>query len=189
MLRMVHQGQGLPLGLEAGDDLPRVHAGLDDLEGHLAADRAAAARPRRPGRSRPRRSAPGACRGRSACPAFGRWPRTSSSDSAATGQSRRSSSSWCAQQGFKPAPQSLIAGTDFRKIGRPLFICGFVQRGGENGCFSHQGPGQGARVRKCHHAPTSYATLRTKTHHLRTGSPVWGRAPQLAPRPSPLLPR
>ena len=25
-VRVVHQGQGLPLGLEAGDDLPRVHA-------------------------------------------------------------------------------------------------------------------------------------------------------------------
>ena len=36
---MVHQGQRLPLGLEAGDDLPGVHARLDDLEGHLAADR------------------------------------------------------------------------------------------------------------------------------------------------------
>ena len=36
---MVHQGQGLPLRLEAGDDLPRVHAQLDDLQGHPAADR------------------------------------------------------------------------------------------------------------------------------------------------------
>ena len=36
---MVHQRQRLPLGLEAGDHLPRVHAGLDDLERHLAADR------------------------------------------------------------------------------------------------------------------------------------------------------
>ena len=25
-VRVVHQGQGLPLGLEAGDDLPGVHA-------------------------------------------------------------------------------------------------------------------------------------------------------------------
>ena len=30
--------QGLPLGLEAGDDLPAVHARLDDLEGDLALD-------------------------------------------------------------------------------------------------------------------------------------------------------
>ena len=29
---MVHHRQGLPLGLEAGDDLPRVHARLDDLQ-------------------------------------------------------------------------------------------------------------------------------------------------------------
>ena len=36
---MIHQGQGLALGLEAGDDLAAVHAGLDDLEGDLAADR------------------------------------------------------------------------------------------------------------------------------------------------------
>jgi hypothetical protein len=35
---MVHQRQRLPLGLEAGDDLPAVHAGLDDLQGDLAAD-------------------------------------------------------------------------------------------------------------------------------------------------------
>ena len=36
---MVHQRQGLPLGLEAGDDLAGVHARLDDLEGDLAAHR------------------------------------------------------------------------------------------------------------------------------------------------------
>jgi hypothetical protein len=36
---MVHHRQRLPLGLEAGDHLSRVHAGLDDLERHLAADR------------------------------------------------------------------------------------------------------------------------------------------------------
>ena len=30
---MVHQGQRLPLGLEAGDDLAGVHARLDDLQG------------------------------------------------------------------------------------------------------------------------------------------------------------
>src|SRR2546430_2142882 len=35
----VHHGQGLPLGLEAGDDLAGIHAGLDDLEGDLALDR------------------------------------------------------------------------------------------------------------------------------------------------------
>ena len=29
--------QGLPLGLEPGDHLLRVHARLDDLQGHLAA--------------------------------------------------------------------------------------------------------------------------------------------------------
>ena len=39
MLRMVHQRQGLPLGLEAGEDLGGVHARLDDLEGDHAADR------------------------------------------------------------------------------------------------------------------------------------------------------
>ena len=38
-VRMVHQRQGLPLGLEAGDHLPGVHARLDDLQRHLAADR------------------------------------------------------------------------------------------------------------------------------------------------------
>ena len=36
---VVHHGQGLPLGLEAGDHLPGVHARLDDLQGHLAANR------------------------------------------------------------------------------------------------------------------------------------------------------
>ena len=36
---MVHHGQGLPLGLEPRDHPPRVHARLDDLESHLAADR------------------------------------------------------------------------------------------------------------------------------------------------------
>ena len=36
---VVHHRQGLAFGLEAGDDLPRVHARLDDLERHLASDR------------------------------------------------------------------------------------------------------------------------------------------------------
>ena len=34
---VVHHRQRLALGLEAGDDLPGVHAGLDDLQRHLAA--------------------------------------------------------------------------------------------------------------------------------------------------------
>ena len=40
-IRMVHHGQGLSLGLEAGDDLLGIHSRLDDLEGHPAAHRAA----------------------------------------------------------------------------------------------------------------------------------------------------
>jgi hypothetical protein len=36
---VIHQGQRLPLRLEAGDDLVRVHAGLEHLQGHLAAHR------------------------------------------------------------------------------------------------------------------------------------------------------
>ena len=32
-VRVVHQGQRLPLGVEAGEDLAAVHAGLDDLQG------------------------------------------------------------------------------------------------------------------------------------------------------------
>ena len=39
MSRMVHQRQRLPLGLEPGDDLRRVHARLDDLQRHAAAER------------------------------------------------------------------------------------------------------------------------------------------------------
>ena len=38
-IRMIHDGQRLPFGLEAGDDLRRVHARLDDLDGNHAADR------------------------------------------------------------------------------------------------------------------------------------------------------
>ena len=38
-VRVVHQGQGLPLGLEAGHHLFGVHPQLDNLEGHAAADR------------------------------------------------------------------------------------------------------------------------------------------------------
>ena len=37
-VRVIHHGQGLPLGFEAFDHFPRVHAGLDDLQGHGAAD-------------------------------------------------------------------------------------------------------------------------------------------------------
>jgi hypothetical protein len=36
---MVHQGQGLPLRLEPGQDHPRVQACLDQLDGHLPAHR------------------------------------------------------------------------------------------------------------------------------------------------------
>ena len=39
MLGWSHQRQGLALRLEAGNDLAAVHAGLDDFERHLAADR------------------------------------------------------------------------------------------------------------------------------------------------------
>ena len=37
--RVLHQGQGLALGLEAGDDLLGVHPRLDDLQRDLAVDR------------------------------------------------------------------------------------------------------------------------------------------------------
>ena len=36
---MVHHRQRLPLGFEASDDLPRVHAGLDDLQSHATTHR------------------------------------------------------------------------------------------------------------------------------------------------------
>ncbi len=36
---MIHQGEGLALGLEAGDDLFRVHAGLDELDCDQSLDR------------------------------------------------------------------------------------------------------------------------------------------------------
>ena len=36
---MIHQREGLPLGLEPRDDLAAVHPRLDDLERHLAPDR------------------------------------------------------------------------------------------------------------------------------------------------------
>jgi hypothetical protein len=36
---MVHHGQRLPLGLEAGDDLLGIHPGLDHLEGNNALER------------------------------------------------------------------------------------------------------------------------------------------------------
>jgi len=35
---MIHDRQGLSFGLETGDDLPGVHARLEDFEGDLAAD-------------------------------------------------------------------------------------------------------------------------------------------------------
>jgi hypothetical protein len=38
-VRVVHHRQGLPLGLEPGDHLAGVHAGLDDLQCHLPPDR------------------------------------------------------------------------------------------------------------------------------------------------------
>ena len=36
---VIHQRQGLPLRLEAGEDRPRIHAGLDQLERDLSFDR------------------------------------------------------------------------------------------------------------------------------------------------------
>src|SRR5262249_9165471 len=37
-IRMIHDRERLPLSFETSDDLPRVHAGLEHLEGNLAAD-------------------------------------------------------------------------------------------------------------------------------------------------------
>ena len=65
---VVHQGQGLPFGLEAGDDLAAVHARLDDLQSDPALDRARSARPCRPRPCRLRRVVARACRGRSSAP-------------------------------------------------------------------------------------------------------------------------
>jgi hypothetical protein len=36
---VVHHGQGLPLRLEAGDNLAAIHSRLDEFQGHLALDR------------------------------------------------------------------------------------------------------------------------------------------------------
>jgi hypothetical protein len=36
--RMVHHRQGLTLGFETSDDLPRVHAEFDDLQGDASSD-------------------------------------------------------------------------------------------------------------------------------------------------------
>jgi hypothetical protein len=38
-VRVVHQGQSLPFGLEAGNDLPGIHSRLDNLERDPAVDR------------------------------------------------------------------------------------------------------------------------------------------------------
>ena len=38
-VRVVHQRQRLPLGVEPGQDGPRVHADLDQLQRHLPLDR------------------------------------------------------------------------------------------------------------------------------------------------------
>jgi len=38
-VRVVHQRQSLPLGLEADDHFPAIHPRFDDLQGHFAADR------------------------------------------------------------------------------------------------------------------------------------------------------
>ncbi len=38
-VRMIHHGQGLPFRFETGHNLAGVHAGLNDFERHLAADR------------------------------------------------------------------------------------------------------------------------------------------------------
>ena len=76
-VRVIHQGQGLPLGLEPRHHFARVHAGLDDLQGHGAADGLASVRPctRRP--CPLRQSAPATCRDRSGCRGVrgggGRW--------------------------------------------------------------------------------------------------------------------
>src|SRR4051812_20867561 len=40
-VRMIHHGEGLALGLESGNDLPAVHAQLDNFQGHAALDRLA----------------------------------------------------------------------------------------------------------------------------------------------------
>ena len=65
---MVHHRQSLPLGLEPGDDLPGVHAGLDDLQRHPAADRFLLLGHVDRRRSRLRRSPVATCRARAEVP-------------------------------------------------------------------------------------------------------------------------
>ena len=38
-MRMIHEGQRLPLGVETGEDLPGIHAGLDDFQSDFPAKR------------------------------------------------------------------------------------------------------------------------------------------------------
>ena len=93
-VRVVHQRQRLPLGLEAGDDLPRVHAQLDDLERDAGAGPAAPARPARPCPCRLRRASARGGTGRSH-----RWRRTSGLRSRhigiSTGGRLVADRSWC----------------------------------------------------------------------------------------------
>ena len=119
-VRVVHQRQGLPLGLEPGDHLPGVHARLDDLQGHLAADRAASARPCRRCPCPPRRSAPAACRGRSIAP--GRSAAAGMVDRRVAGRGRRGSSPPArrpASSRSTRSPQGRVAPADLLEVGGP----------------------------------------------------------------------
>ena len=118
---VVHQRQGLPLGLEAGDDLPRVHARLDDLQGHLAADRAASARPCRRRPCRPRRSAPAACTGRSTVPglsAGGRRRRPSAGAGRRAVEEARPPRSWASSSASTRPRSAGVAAARPVQVGR-----------------------------------------------------------------------
>ena len=138
MFVMVHQGQGLPLGLEAGDDLAAVHARLDDLERDLAADRLAPARPCRRRPCRLRRSAAAACTGRRRSPGLlaGRLVRPGMAVGAAL--ENAGGPVVGLEQALDPPAESLVAAARLVQERQPLGPGGLAQCGGEDRLVTHR---------------------------------------------------
>ena len=135
---VVHQGQRLPLGLEAGDDLPGVHARLDQLDGDQALDRLGLLGHPDAAHAAFADLLDELVRADHRAGAFrDRLVIVGRIQDCGAALEETVARLVCLEQPFDPCPQELITGTRLVEIGGPLGGIVNFQRRDENGSFGH----------------------------------------------------